>query len=502
MTGGRKGRTRPTVRGVLAAVVLVLGSGPAVWAAPGPPPAPLPRQASDFFVPAEGSPTAQADGLFRAAGPVPGGASEEGLVAAYDLSAVADKVGIVRVDDGCALSGDQVTCRPGSGGHLSDAPFSLVARPSAPLGYAGVVTVRHTGRPGLPPAASTKIHIGVPKFVARSFPDVTLPATSALDPAPPIRPAFVNTGGPTPGAVVLRMWVADTLPQRDRPALRFSRDFGNCHYSESGTDVYCEFTGPVRPGQWYATDAELRAANEKCCRTQGMYQYVVSPVEMLPDSEIAGYRAMPKGSGPPLELQETRATAVAEGTSAVMGFRSQDAPAGPHFGKQPVRIDGALGGVARIEIPMPATVKEVQVELPQGTSVAPAPKPGSFPSEEGWCHPADVTSRKFACARAGDRTMLAVRIDREVPGARGRVWVPVPPGDTEPADNSVPIEMVVNGTVGTSPTGDRAATPLVLAALLVAAGGATTLLLRRRRRITPRRPDTGPGPDPDRSDAP
>lgn len=72
--------------------------------------------------------------------------------------------------------------------------------------------------------------------------------------------------------------------------------------------------GPVRPGQWYATDAELRAVNDNCCRTQGMYQYVVTPVEMLPDSEIADYRTMPKGSGP----------------------RSQDAPAGPHFGKQPM----------------------------------------------------------------------------------------------------------------------------------------------------------------------
>lgn len=463
---------------------MVLCAGPAVWAAPGPPPAPLPRQASDFFVPAEASPTAPARSLFRAAGPVPGGAVEEGLVAEYDLSAVADEVGISRVDDGCSLSGDRVTCRPGSAGHLSDTPFSLVARPSAPLGYAGVVTVRHTGRPGLPPAASTRIHIGMPKFGVRSYPEVTMPVTAALEPAPPIRPAFVNTGGPTPGTVLLRMWVVDTLPQGDRHALRFSRDFGNCHYSESGTDVYCEFTGPVRPGQWYATDAELRAVNDNCCRTQGMYQYVVTPVEMMPDSEIADYRAMPKGSGSPLVLRETQAAAVAEGASAVMGFRSQDVPTGPHFGEQPVRIDGALGGVARIEIPVPAAVKEVQVELPPGTSLAPAPKPGSFPSEEGWCRPADPTSRKFACPRAGDRTMLAVRIDREVPGARGRVWVPVPPGDTEPADNSVPIEVLVNAAAATSPPGaaaaDRAATPLTLAALLVAALGATTLLLRRR----------------------
>ncbi|MFD8983822.1 hypothetical protein ACFV0Q_28575, partial [Streptomyces sp. NPDC059564] len=468
------------------AVALVLGISPAVWAASPspspsapPPAAPLPRQASDFFVPAEGSPTAGADGLFRAASPVPGGAIQEGLVAVYDLSEIADKVRIVRADDGCGISDDRVTCRTGSDGHLSDTPFSLVARPSAALGYAGVVTVRHTGRPGLPPAASTRIHIGVPKFGARALPDVTMPVTSALDAAPSIRPAFVNTGGPTPGTVLLKIWVVDTLPRRDKPALRFSRDFGNCHYAESGTHVYCEFAGPVRPGQWYTTGSELRAVNERCCQVQGMYQYVVSPVEVLTDSEIASYRAMPKGSGPPLGLQETQATAVVEGASASMRFRSQDAPAGLYFGERSVTIAGAVGDVARIEIPrpaategFPATADEVRVELPRGTSLAPTPKPGSFPSEEGWCSPADRTSRKFTCPRAGDRTMLAVRIDREVPGARGRVWVPVPPGDTAPSDNSVPIEMVVNGGAGTAPASDRAATPLAVAALLAAACGA------------------------------
>jgi hypothetical protein len=56
-----------------------------------------------------------------------------------------------------------------------------------------------------------------------------------------------------------------------------------------------------------------------------------------------------------------------------------------------------------------------------------------------------------------------VRIDREVPGARGRVWVPVPPGDTEPADNSVPIEVVVNAAAATSPPGDAEAGPYAMA---------------------------------------
>ncbi|MFE2165403.1 hypothetical protein ACFXB3_10035 [Streptomyces sp. NPDC059447] len=523
---------------MVASVLPVVSVGrvpAAAWAAvaaPTPPPhGPEPLWPAAMFVPVEGTPAAEPGGRsFPARDTVPAGQRVTGIVVSYDLSEVADAVRVVRRDASCTVSGDVITCRAVGDYSLSPTPFALLAPASAPLGDAGTVTVRFTGRANLPPDWKVRLYVGPPEFHARQFPErAELPASSQGTP-PPLRPAFVNTGGPAPSRVVLTVSVSDSMPGRDRvddptrrsdpgsaKSLKLPRVFRNCHYGVQGDTATCEFPGPLLPGHGYETDSEIRAENGRCCQAEGTYQYHVSAVEELSPTEVADYRAMPVGSGPALGLDEIDAPGLTGNASGSMSFRSADLSVGTRFHAKSATIEGMVGARTSLELPQPtatdgfateASGGGVTVALPSGVSFAPAPEPGSFPSEEEWCAPADLSARHVTCQAGGFRTMIAVSIDRTVPGARGRVSTAVPPGDTDPSDNELPIEVVATGTAKPMPptttasakaSADGAArgrpavwTDSSVLVLVTAAGAAAVLVARRRWRATARIPDGGP----------
>lgn len=87
----------------------------------------------------------------------------------------------------------------------------------------------------------------------------------------------------------------------------------------------------------------------------------------------------------------------------------------------PPVIRGKVGEYVSMEIVhINNASARVHVELPEGISAAALPV-GHFPSEETYCGDWDRTVRVLVCG-GGDRTILRVRIDREVKGARGRIW--------------------------------------------------------------------------------
>ncbi|MEW1906190.1 hypothetical protein [Streptomyces sp. NPDC086147] len=500
-------------------------------AAPPPGPAPESWWPTAMFVPVEGTPAAELGGqLFPTLSPAPGGGRVTGIVVTYDLSEVAHAVRVVRPDASCTAAGEVITCRAIDDYSLAPTPFSLLAPASAPLGDAGTVMVRFSGRANLPPEWKVRVSVGPPEFHTRPFPErLLLPASSRGTP-PPLRPAFVNTGGPLPTSVVLFISVNDSMPGRNRvedPARRSSpvlnetlklpRTFRNCHYSPRGDDAICEIRGRLRPGRGYETDAEIRAENSSCCQTEGSYQYRVSAFEDLKPFEVAEYRALPVGSGRALGLRSTDASGLTGTASESLSFRSADLSVGTRFYAKSVVIAGMVGAWASLELPQPTETdgfgapvsgSPVTVALPPGVSFAPAPEPGSYPSEQQWCAPEDLSARSLTCAAGAFPTMIAVRIDQAVPGARGKVSVAVPPGDTDPSDNELPIEVLATGTAKPEPpratasakaSPDNAtgkgpggwAAPAVLA-LVTAAGTAALLTARRRRRATADAPTNGP----------
>ncbi|MFE1791478.1 hypothetical protein ACFW7J_24340 [Streptomyces sp. NPDC059525] len=105
-------------------------------------------------------------------------------------------------------------------------------------------------------------------------------------------------------------------------------------------------------------------------------------------------------------------------------------------------IRGKVGEYVSMEIVHTYTPStQVHVELPEGISAAALPV-GHFPSEETYCGDWDRTVRVLTCG-GGDRTILRVRIDREVKGARGRIWT-----SGEPLPGSVrtgPLTVEVTG---------------------------------------------------------
>ncbi|RSS50669.1 TetR/AcrR family transcriptional regulator [Streptomyces sp. WAC07061] len=116
----------------------------------------------------------------------------------------------------------------------------------------------------------------------------------------------------------------------------------------------------------------------------------------------------------------------------------------PAVAQPPPVIRGKVGAYVSLEIVNANNGSaQVHVELPDGISSAALPV-GRFPSEETYCGGWDRTVRVLVCG-GGDRTILRVRIDREVKGARGRIWAT---GDPMPGTvRTGPLTVDVTGVL-------------------------------------------------------
>ncbi|WP_406215634.1 hypothetical protein [Streptomyces decoyicus] len=89
----------------------------------------------------------------------------------------------------------------------------------------------------------------------------------------------------------------------------------------------------------------------------------------------------------------------------------------------------------------------MRIELPPGTSLAKLTQEvrESKPSEVDYCSRDDKDGNIY-CTNV-NWNVLRVRIDHRVDGTEGRISVPEPfNGDTDPANNSVPIKVEITGT--------------------------------------------------------
>ncbi|MEU9374219.1 hypothetical protein AB0D94_10655 [Streptomyces sp. NPDC048255] len=339
--------------------------------------------------------------------------------------------------------------------------------------------------------------LDAPGFRVRAHENVMdLPDSGRGAPAP-VTPAFVNTGPAAPGDVWLLLSVDDFhVGEYQSPTL--PAEFSNCSYAPRATEAYCRFPGPLVPGQGYETDAPFQAVNEECCRVRGTYTYQLWAHGSPGRPTEASLGNFPKGTGARLGLRPVDAATLTGGEVGTMEYQTRDPAVHPGW-RIPVRslvLRGEAGGYVEQEIPFgrqtegfPLPPSTVRIELPEGTSLAPR-KVGEHPSEETYCGVTQRTARTVTCHAGGDRTILRLRIDRRVEGARGTISVPVPPGDPDPTDNVRPIELQVTGAVSAPPAA-RPGEPLWSRPGTLAAAAVTVLaaaLLAGRRRAARRRP--------------
>ncbi|MEU2791606.1 hypothetical protein [Streptomyces sp. NPDC007100] len=409
-----------------------------------------------YFVAYENSSRYEAGGTPYQTALYPGDSSRverpRGVVAAYDLSEVADKVKVTALHPRCRAAGHVVTCQLGDDeGAWTFRPFRMTPYPDAQGGMAGSVSEKYTSRNGPGLTHSARIHVGVPDFRTRTHEDVELPRSGRGTP-PPITPAFVNAGSTrTPGKVVLRVSVADDAYRGRFQSPRFTSSFSNCSDSGTGTGrgvIFCEFPGPLEVGQAYETDAPLQADNPDCCQVRGAYTYDVWAEGNEPLDATARDSHPLRGSGPVLGLKPVGADTVTGGAKARMGFRTEGftVPEGWSFPEKTMKIRGKVGEYVETDVLQADGADGVsrqaplRVRLPEGTSMAPLPLE-RHASDFSYC---SGRGREGRCAN-GYPSVLRVRIDRAVPGAEGRIKAPVPSGDENPDDNERPIELEITG---------------------------------------------------------
>ncbi|UQX01620.1 hypothetical protein [Streptomyces sp. RerS4] len=466
MFGGTGTRARLVALATLLAAPAVVAPGASVMppgpAAPDAPALRLWQPRTTFFV---------ADAtVFETSLRAPRRGALHGVVAEYDVSALAGRVRLRDLAPGCAASPGRVRCvlRP-AGPDRDVLPFTMTAPGGGAGGYAGTVTARFTSPAFAPVTHTARVHLGRPDFRLRVHRRTTVPAIDGST-APPLTPAFVNTGAPAPGPVVLRVSVHGS---------RLAPDHANCAYSPDGREAACTLPGPPLPGQAYETDAPLRALGA----VRGEYAYAVTPLDTAPGGSGTREATWTHGTGPALGLKPVGADTLDRdrgyGEPGRMPFETDAAPPARGFLATPPTLRGRVG--QEITIPL-AYATNVRVDLPEGVSFRP-PELHTHPSEETYC--GTPGARTTGCG--GDRTYLRVRIDRRVEGAAGRI--------RGPAGLEEPLSVEYTGIAATpddvlaadaTPTRPRTG-PLTWAALAAtaAAGAATTVMALRRRTRRP-----------------
>ncbi|MFI8101431.1 hypothetical protein [Streptomyces sp. NPDC086023] len=190
-----------------------------------------------------------------------------------------------------------------------------------------------------------------------------------------------------------------------------------CETSPDRTHAVCRDLGRAQATKTVAgfgAGGPVRNQKDPCCWDQGAYAF-------WSDTGDPGPLQDPGGSPfPPLhDLGATR---------------------GGDWSVQPVTLRGEVGREAFADILVnrgePAT-GQVWVELPEGVSlIDPSDR---YPSEHRWCLESRVKPGWLSCQVDSYPLALSVRVDRRVPGAKGRLLVGWPADDPDPSNNMAEI---------------------------------------------------------------
>ncbi|TJZ54139.1 hypothetical protein FCH28_13180 [Streptomyces piniterrae] len=265
-------------------------------------------------------------------------------------------------------------------------------------------------------------------------------------PEPLLTPAFKNTGPePASRGVILRMSVTNVQIASTGPSHR------NCYYSDDYRTAFCEFPDAVPVGAAYETTEPIAERIDARFHELGAaYTYAVWPMDS-PSPHTPDYKAhYHRGTGEALGLKPTTLSAGKRGGELRFRWKALEGPA--DWSVSPLTIRGRIGEEVEVDVPQPQATPgpgpiRMRIELPPGTSLAKLTEEvrGSHPSEVDYCS-LDGGDGNIYCTNV-NWNVLRVRIDRRVDGAEGRISVPEPfNGDTNPADNALPIKVDITGT--------------------------------------------------------
>ncbi|MCX5417349.1 hypothetical protein [Streptomyces sp. NBC_00059] len=409
---------------------------------------------------------------------------------ARNIRVVVDASGlkdIARVTKGgygnCRGSGWVYTCEYGTlqNDGESNAPFDIVGLDGVKPGDSGTVTYTATADNAAPVTGTTRMVVGGPTLGA---PD-EVPGVSGVVPGEPasLTPRFANhTRFAAAGGVALRIRTDGGLTLRTRHS--------NCHYTGAPvTSAWCVFPTKAAPDTAYRTGAPLSyVAAEK--ELSGTLSYSWSSAPGKPDGHTV------RGTGAPLTLVPTADGRFdsAEATVEV------DTTVQADYRPVTATVRGRVGDTVKVRLGVrdlgPGVLGDevrgrFEVVPPEGTTVTSIPYSFEGDDQRWGCARPEKSGGAFVCevgdeaffSAAGERTTAIdfhVRIDRQVPGARGTIrtynlYDRTPGNDTA----VIPVEASPAPPGVVSSLGPVGWTAIAVGA--VAAVTAAALYLRRRR---------------------
>ena len=390
--------------------------------------------------------------------------------------------GVARAEKGgygnCVGEGPVFTCEYGNlqnGDGEANAPFTLHGVDGVEPGDSATVTYTATADNAAPVTGTTRMTVGGPtlhspkeeKTVKGVKPGKSVPLT----------PLFANHSRfTTERGVALHITAQDGLRVTSRP--------DNCYFDTAFTSAWCTFATKAAPGTAYRTSSPIgyTAAPGKLT---GTLSYSWSSEPRKPDDLTV------RGKGAPLTLTGTARNGLTNGSGEIHVETTVQADYEPVT----ATVRGRVGDTVKVRLGLrdqgpgrltdAETMGRFEVVPPQGTTVTSIP----FTFEESggtWaCKRPEKPGGAFVCEIGYDTFLEArdekgttaidfhIRIDRQVPGARGTIRT-YNPYDRTPGNDTAVIPLEASPAL---PYRD----PVVWAAGLGAVAVAVLVARHRRR---------------------
>lgn len=365
----------------------------------------------------------------------------------FDLSVFEGRAQIYDVHKGygCVRSGFHVDCALGdikSGEGAIFLPFNVKPEPGTAPGPVGALTMTVRSANASTIRHTTRVIVGSPYLTARQ----NYPRRTAVRPGGeiPLTPAFGNKGDTSVEggvSVLVSAHEATLLPR-----------YRNCRYNKAtgATFAWCDFPGPLPAGAAYETDAPVTAVADRTARSGNVSFTVWRTVDADYLSRLPA--SAPHGSGGSLRLRPVDGS----GFTGIDIRPSQSAGGGLAFETTQLydveavgfAIKGRVGEVTDITVPYPRGngwsppdgMGEIRVTLPEGVTLIDVP-PESHSGDILYCYPDPQHEHRAVCpGPEPPGTLMRVRIDKRVDGARGGVTAHSDPRiDPNQANNTAPV---------------------------------------------------------------
>ncbi|MEV6166608.1 hypothetical protein AB0L99_00080 [Streptomyces sp. NPDC051954] len=384
----------------------------------------------------------------------------------------------------CTGKGLVFSCEYGdvqNGDGEANAPFTLHGVDGVEPGDSGTVTYTVTADNAAPVEGTTRMTVGGPKLHTPE----KAQTVEGVDPgaSEPLTPSFANTSRFTAErGVALHVTAWDGLRLTSRPE--------NCWFNSDATAAWCRFSATAAPHTAHAISSPITYTAAPG-QLAGSLSYTWSSEPERPDDLSA------RGTHAPLTLRELTGPA-ARGLTGDTGNVSVETTVQADYEPVTATVRGRVGDTVKVRLGLrdlgpgqPESAESMggfEVIPPEGTTVTSVPYVFEGDGSKWACGRPKKPAGKLVCdigydsfyevRHEGGTTAIAfhVRIDRQVPGARGTIRT-YNPYDRTPGNDTAAIPL----DASPAPLYRRYLTPLIVGAAAVVAVALALVLLRRRR---------------------